>query len=378
MTSISLFNPITLGDLPLENRIFLPPLTRCRSTQPGDIPNALMAEYYAQRTQAGFLLTEGTQIEPRGQGYAWTPGIYSPEQIAGWKLVTDAVHAKKRPIFAQLWHVGRVSHHLVQPNHQSPIAPSAVAATGVNVFIPTGPGTGKLVPPDTPRALTIPEIHELVELYAQAARNALQAGFDGVEIHAANGYLVNQFISERANFRTDAYGGSLSNRLRFLREVVETVSAVVSPERLGVRFSPLFSTTKEERVYLGLLESNPAETYTQAVRVLADAGIAYLSLAEADWDNAPDMPDSFRAAVRDIFPGRILCAGRYDKAKADHVLQNGWADMIGFGRKFIANPDLPTRLQHGWPLNAIDPTTMYGGSAHGYTDYPFYNQDDKK
>lgn len=374
MSSPSLFEPARLGDLSLENRIFLPPLTRCRSTQPGDIPNALMAEYYAQRTQAGFLITEGTQIEPRGQGYAWTPGIYSPEQVAGWKLVTDAVHAKQRPIFAQLWHVGRVSHRALQPDHEAPIAPSAVAATGVNVFIPTGPGTGKLVPPDTPRALSIPEIHELVEMYAQAARNALSAGFDGVEIHAANGYLINQFISERANFRTDAYGGSLSNRLRFLREVVEAVSAVVTPERMGVRFSPLFGTTTEERVYLGLLEDNPAETYTAAVRVLADAGIAYVSLAEADWDNAPEMPDTFRTSVRDIFGGRILCAGRYDLHKAQHVLAHGWADMIGFGRKFIANPDLPVRLEHNWPLNPLDPATMYGGSAHGYTDYPFHNQ----
>lgn len=237
MSSSSLFDPVRLGDLSLENRIFLPPLTRCRSTQPGDITNTLMAEYYAQRTQAGFLITEGTQIEPRGQGYAWTPGIYSPEQVAGWKLVTNAVHAKRQPIFAQLWHVGRVSHRALQPSHEAPIAPSAVAATGVNVFIPTGPGTGKLVPPDMPRALSIPEIHELVEMYAQAARNALSAGFDGVEIHAANGYLINQFLSERANFRTDAYGGSLSNRLRFLREVVEAVSAVVTPDRLGVRFS---------------------------------------------------------------------------------------------------------------------------------------------
>lgn len=179
------------------------------------------------------------------------------------------------------------------------------------MFIPTGPGTGKLVPPDAPSALSISEIHELVEMYAQAARNSLSAGFDGVEIHAANGYLINQFISERANFRTDAYGGSLSNRLRFLREVIEAVSAVVTPDRMSVRFSPLFGTTTEERVYLGLLEDNPAETYTQAVRVLAEAGVAYVSLAEADWDNAPEMPDTFRASVHDIFGGRILCAGRY-------------------------------------------------------------------
>ncbi|GAA3672276.1 MULTISPECIES: alkene reductase [Acetobacter] len=374
MSSSSLFSLVRLGDLRLENRIFLPPLTRCRSTQPGDIANVLMADYYAQRTQAGFLITEGTQIEPRGQGYAWTPGIYSPGQIAGWKCVTDAVHAKRRPIFAQLWHVGRVSHRVLQPGHEAPVAPSAVAATGVNVFIPTGPGTGKLVPPDMPRALSVPEIHDLVELYAHAARNALAAGFDGVEIHAANGYLINQFISERANFRTDAYGGSLSNRLRFLREVVEAVSAVVTPDRMGVRFSPLFGIPTEERVYLGLLEGNPQETYTQAVRVLAEAGVAYVSLAEADWDNAPEMPDAFRAGVRDIFGGRILYAGRYDLHRAQQALAHGWADMIGFGRKFIANPDLPARLEHGWPLNPLDPATMYGGGAHGYTDYPFHTE----
>lgn len=378
MISPSLFDSVQLGDLPLENRIFLPPLTRCRSRQPGDVPTALMAEYYAQRSQAGLLVTEGTQIEPRGQGYAWTPGLYSPEQVTGWKLVTQAVHDKKRPIFAQLWHVGRVSHHKLQPDHQPPVGPSAIAATGVNVFIPTGPGAGKLVPPDMPRALTIPEIHELVELYAQAARNALEAGFDGVEIHAANGYLINQFLSEQANVRTDAYGGTLSNRLRFLREVVEAVAAVVTPGRLGVRFSPLFSTTTEDRVYLGLLENNPEETYTEAVRVLAEAKIAYVSLAEADWDDAPDMPDLFRATVRGIFEGRILCAGRYDLAKAGRVLGNGWADMIGFGRKFIANPDLPARLEHGWPFNSLDSATLYGGGVQGYTDYPFHDEDAPK
>ncbi|GGP72043.1 alkene reductase [Shewanella algicola] len=318
------------------------------------------------------MVTEGTQIEPRGQGYAWTPGIYSKEQIEGWKLVTSAVHNKGSIIFAQLWHVGRVSHTSLQPNESAPVAPSAIRADTVKVFIETGPGEGALADPSEPRALETNEVKELVNLYAQAARNAIEAGFDGIELHCANGYLINQFISEHSNKRTDEYGGSLENRLRFLREVVVAVSNVIGSQRVGVRFAPLFASTEEERVYLGLVESDPFNTYVEAIKVLEDANIAYLSLAEADWDNAPDLPDDFYRAAREHFSGRILYAGAYTIEKALRVLENGYGDMFGFGRPFIANPDLPERIRNGWLLNKVDPSSMYGGTEVGYTDYPEY------
>lgn len=368
----ALFTPLQLGPYTLRNRIVLPPLTRSRSTQPGNIANELMAEYYQQRSSAGFMVSEGTQIEPRGQGYAWTPGIHSAAQIAGWQKVTRAVHDAGGVIFAQLWHVGRVSHTALQPEGQAPVAPSAIPASQVKVFIETAPGSGMLSEPSTPRELTTAEVRELVQYYAQAARNALQAGFDGVELHCANGYLVNQFISAHSNQRSDEYGGSLDNRLRFLREITQAVAEVVGPQRLGVRFAPLFSSTDEERVYLGLVEDDPQATYLAAIRHLEELGIAYLSLAEADWEGAEELPESFRWAVRRAFSGRILYAGRYDAPRAAAAIEAGWADLIGFGRSFIANPDLPTRIANGWPLNALDSASMYGGTALGYTDYPRY------
>lgn len=373
MQHSALFKPTTLGPLTLKNRITLPPLTRQRSGQPGDVPTALMATYYQQRAGAGLVITEGTQIEPRGKGYAWTPGIYSPAQIDGWRTVTDAVHAEGGVIFAQLWHVGRVSHTQLQPDNAAPVAPSAIQAEKVKAFIETGTGTGTLVEPSLPRELSGTEVKTLVELYAQAARNALSAGFDGVEIHSANGYLVNQFISAHTNQRTDEYGGSLHNRLRFLREVVHAVSAVVGPDRVGVRFSPLFTSTDEDRVYIGLVEDDPHHTYIEAIKVLESAGIAYLSIAEADWPNAPDLPETFRREVRDTFSGRILYAGLYTAERGARLVDAGLADLIAFGRPFIANPDLPQRIANGWPLNALNPANLYGGGEQGFTDYPRYS-----
>ncbi|MFP0196342.1 alkene reductase [Pseudomonas sp. PHC1] len=366
------FTPATLGHHTLKNRIVLPPLTRQRSTQPGNVANELMAEYYQQRAGAGLLVTEGTQIEPRGQGYAWTPGIHTPEQIAGWRQVTEAVHAKEGVIFAQLWHVGRVSHSALQPDGAAPVAPSAVATDRVSVFIETGPGIGTLVPPSTPRALTTEEVQELVQLYIQAARNAMDAGFDGIELHCANGYLVNQFISAHSNLRTDPYGGSLHNRLRFLREVVAGVAECIGKEKVGVRFAPLFTTTDEARTYLGMVEDDPHTTYIEAIKVLQDVGIAYLSIAEADWDDAPVMPETFRRAVRNTFSGAIIYAGRYNAESGAQLLESGLADLVAFGRPFIANPDLPARIANDWPLNSLNPATVYGGQAEGYVDYPVY------
>ncbi|NBL89771.1 MULTISPECIES: alkene reductase [Proteus] len=374
MKNSLLFEPVKLGRHQLRNRIVLPPLTRSRSSQPGNIPNELMATYYAQRAGAGLMVTEGTQIEPRGQGYAWTPGIYSPEQIEGWKKITQAVHDKGSVIFAQLWHVGRVSHTSLQPHGDAPISASDIPAKGVKVFIETAPHQGALVDPSIPRALTTDEVKQVVQLYAQAARNAMDAGFDGVEIHSANGYLVNQFISSQSNNRDDEYGGSLKNRLRFLKEIVETVSKEIGSENLGVRFSPLFSSTKEERVYLGIVEDDPRETYIEAVKILEDSHVAYLSIAEADWDNAPEMPIDFRKDIRQIFSGAIFYAGRYTAERAIKLIKEGLADMIAFGRPFIANPDLPERIAHNWQLNNVDHTSLYGGDAKGYTDYPAYKE----
>ena len=368
----SLFTPLVLGDLTLRNRIALPPLTRCRSEQPGNVPGSMMVNYYRQRASAGFMITEGTQIEPRGQGYAWTPGIHSEAQIEGWRKVTDAVHAEGGTLFCQLWHVGRVSHNELQPEKQPPVAPSGVAASGVRVFIETGPGAGVLTEPSMPRALTTSEVKEIVVMYRTAAENAKKAGFDGVELHAANGYLINQFISEHTNFRTDEYGGSPENRMRFLREVTEAVSMVFGSRRVGVRFAPLFSSTEEERVYLGLVESDPHATYIHAARILNDIGIGYLSIAEADWENSPNMPESFRIALRETFRSPIMYSGRYTQDKAERMLEKGWGDLFGFGRTFIANPDLPLRLKMHYPLNATDTTSLYGGGEKGYTDYPFY------
>lgn len=369
----SLFQPLQLGRYALKNRVVMPPLTRCRSSQPGDIANDLMATYYRQRAGAGFMVSEGTVIEPRGRGYAWTPGIYTPEQIEGWRKVTDAVHEEGGIIFAQLWHVGRVSHPILQPDGGAPVAPSAVQATQVNIFVPTGPDTGALEKPAMPRALSIEEIKEVVELYAQAARNALAAGFDGVEIHGANGYLPNQFLSVHTNHRGDEYGGSLNNRLRFLREVIQAVAEVTGPDRLGVRFAPLFTSTDDTtRTYLGLVEDDPYSTYIEAIKVLEEASIAYLSIAEADWENAPDLPEDFRVLARQAFSGRIFYTGNYTGEKAVHILEAGLSDLIGFGRPFIANPDLPNRIANGWPLNPLDNATLYGGGKEGYTDYPAY------
>ncbi|MBB3102019.1 alkene reductase [Azomonas macrocytogenes] len=363
-----LFTPYRLGGLELPNRIVMPPMTRSRASQPGDVPNTLMAEYYHQRASAGLIVSEGTQISQQGQGYAWTPGIHSREQVAGWRGVTDAVHAAGGRIFAQLWHVGRVSHVALQPDGAAPVSSSPLVAEGVKVFIDPegrGPeaGVGEMVQHSAPRPLSETEIAGVVQDYARATANALEAGFDGVELHGANGYLINQFIDSRANTRTDGYGGSLPNRLRFLREVTEAVVAVAGRERVGVRLAPL--TTLQ-----GAVDDTPQATYLAAAKVLDDIGVAYIHIAEADWEDAPDMPAAFKEALRLIYRGTLIYAGKYTQERAETALRNGWADLIGFGRPFIANPDLPERLRQGLALNEPDSERFFGGGAAGYTDYP--------
>lgn len=362
-----LFESYTEGNLTLKNRIVMPPMTRSRA-ESGEVATKLMAEYYSQRASAGLIISEGTQISRQGQGYAWTPGIYTDAQVEGWKQVTSAVHAAGGVIFAQLWHVGRISHTSLQENGQPPVSPSAIIAEGVKVFVdpegkgPAG-GAGEMVQHSTPRQLTISEINRIVQDYAQAARNAIAAGFDGVELHGANGYLIEQFIDSQTNQRTDAYGGSLQNRLRFLREVVTAVADAVGKERVGVRQAPLTTL-------MGAIDDNPEETYIAAARILNDIGIAYIHIAEADWDNAPIMPVAFKEAYRKTFRGTLIYAGKYTKERADEALAKGWADLIAFGRPFIANPDLPHRLKHNLPLNDPDRSRFFGGGVQGYTDYP--------
>lgn len=366
-TDNPLFTPYRLGSLHLPNRIVMPPMTRSRAAA-GNVATPLMAAYYAQRASAGLIVSEGTQISPQGQGYAWTPGIHSRAQVAGWRGVTDAVHAAGGRIFAQLWHVGRLSHVSLQPGGAAPVSSSALLAEGVKVFIDPdgrGPqaGAGEMVQHSMPRALALEEIPGIVRDYATAAANALEAGFDGVELHGANGYLINQFIDSRANARTDAYGGSLPNRLRFLREVSEAVAAVTGPGRLGVRLAPLTTLN-------GAVDDTPQATYLAAAKVLDDIGAAYIHIAEADWEDAPEMPAAFKEALRLIYGGTLIYAGKYTLERAEEALRKNWADLIGFGRPFIANPDLPERLRNGWALNVPDASRFFGGGAAGYTDYP--------
>ena len=361
-----LFQPLQLGKLSLKNRIVMPPMTRSRATQPGNEANEIMAEYYSQRTGAGLIISEGTQISALGQGYAWTPGIYSAAQIAGWKKVTDAVHAKDGVIFAQLWHVGRVSH----PDNTGgvqPISSSTLKAENVKVFVDDGVGTPGFVDAVEPRQMTKTDINTVIEEYRQAALNALEAGFDGIELHAANGYLINQFIDSNANNRTDEYGGSIENRLRFLGEVVAAMVDAIGADRVGVRLAPFTSLN-------GTVDETPVETYSAAAALLNTHNVVYIHVAEVDWDDAPETPLIFKENVRAAYQGTLIYAGRYDAEKGEQAIKSGLADMIGFGRPFVSNPDLPNRIKHGYPLAAHDPESLFGGAEKGLTDYPEYSQ----
>ncbi|GAA5213212.1 alkene reductase [Corallincola platygyrae] len=361
-----LFDSIQLGKLTLNNRIVMPPMTRSRASQPGNAANEMMAEYYAQRASAGLIVAEGTQISEMGQGYAWTPGIYTDEQIAGWKKVTDAVHEKGGVIFAQVWHVGRVTHP-ANIGGQQPISSSALKAENVKVFIDDGSNAPGFVDVVEPREMTKQDIADVIEQYRQAALNAVEAGFDGIELHAANGYLINQFIDSEANHRTDEYGGSIENRLRFMGEVVAAMVDAIGAERVGVRLAPFTSLN-------GTIDKTPVETYTAAAALLNKLNVVYVHIAEVDWDDAPDTPVAFKQAVREAYKGVLIYAGRYDSDKAVEAINDGYADMIGFGRPFIANPDLPARIRNSYPLAPHDPDTLFGGAEKGLTDYPFYQK----
>lgn len=357
----TLFSALKLGGLQLPNRIVMAPMTRSRSTQPGDIPNALMAQYYAQRASAGLIISEATQISRQGQGYSFTPGIYTQEQLEGWRLVTDAVHQAGGRIVLQLWHVGRMSHASFHADGQT-VAPSALSPQ-TQVWVVGADGVGRMLDCPVPRALSEQDIAAVIEDYRLAAARAISAGFDGVEIHGANGYLIDQFLRTTSNQRSDAYGGSIEHRVRFAQEVVAAVAGEVGAERTGIRLAP-FITQRA----MNCPEIIP--TILHLARFLNELGVAYIHLSEADWDDAPDIPDDFRHTLRASFSGRIIVAGKYDVQRAERMLSTGLADLVAFGRPFIANPDLPARLREQGPLAAFDPQTLFGGDSHGYTDYP--------
>jgi N-ethylmaleimide reductase len=357
--SDSLLSPVKLGRYTLPNRVVLAPLTRNRAGE-GLAPTALNALHYAQRASGGLLITEASQISPQGMGYPNTPGIYSAEQVEGWRLVTEAVHAKGGKIFLQLWHVGRISHPDLQPNGELPVAPSAIAPEGEAATY-----TG-MKPFVTPRALEISEIPQIVEQYRLGAKNAIAAGFDGVEIHGANGYLIDQFLQDNTNQRTDIYGGSLENRARFLMEVTEAVVAECGSDRVGVRLSP-------SGTFNSMYDSHRAATFSYAVKELNRFNLAYLHLVAPrveGFGTAEDQPELGADFFRTIYNGTIMTAGGYTLETGNAAIASGHADLVAFGRLYIANPDLVERFTINAPLNTPDRNTFYGGDEKGYTDYP--------
>jgi N-ethylmaleimide reductase len=363
MTTDPLFTPIQVGELSLPNRIVLAPLTRSRAGQPGNVPTPLMAEYYAQRAGAGLIISEATNISEIAMGYALTPGIFTPEQVAGWRLVTEAVHAAGGRMLLQLWHCGRMSHESLHPG-RPPVAPSAIHCDQCQVFLVDDQGQGGRAPVSPPHALTRDEIHATLADYASAARNAMAAGFDGVEVHSANGYLPHQFLASNSNQRDDEYGGSLSGRCRFLFEVMDAVLGEVPAGRVGVRVSPLFGLN-------GIADADPAETQGHVAAHLSSLGIAYLHIADTDVmaGAAPKM-ERILPFIRPNFGGVRMLNGAYDPERARAAIAAGDGELVAFGRLYLANPDLPERIARGGPYNTPDQATFYGGGAHGYTDYP--------
>lgn len=350
----SLYDPIILGQMKLNNRVFMAPLTRNRAT-PNGVPGRWAATYYSQRASAGLIVSEATQISAMGRGYINTPGIHSEEQIAGWKAVVNAVHQSDGRIFLQLWHVGRISHSSLLPEGASPVAPSAVRARAQTV-VESG-----FIDVSEPRELSLPEIQRTIEDYGRAAFNAKAAGFDGVEIHGANGYLIDQFLRSKSNVRTDTYGGSAANRVRFLGEVVEAVLKVWDRGRVGVRISPLGT-------FNDMGDANPEETFARVVDVLNGHRPGYLHVVE-DAIPVGCKTDFFRR-LRSAWKGIYVANGGYDAERGERVVSEGFADAVAYGRLFLANPDLPIRLSRRGPLNTPDVGSFYGGDERGYIDYP--------
>jgi N-ethylmaleimide reductase len=352
-----LFSPATLGTLTLQNHLVMSPLTRNRAT--GNIPNELMVEYYAQRASAGLVITEGTSPSPNGLGYPRIPGIFSAAQIAGWKLVTDAVHAKGAKMFMQLMHCGRIAHPLNLPEGARVLGPSAVAAAGDMYTDAEGMKQNA-----APRAMTEADIKSAVAEYAQAAKNAIAAGFDGVELHGANGYLLEQFVRPNSNQRNDQYGGSIENRARFVLEVADAVIQAIGKDRVGMRLSP-YGVFNDMPLYDGM-----EADYTYLAQQLNARGLVYIHLVDHSPMGAPEVPDSIKSMFRKIFKGKLILSGGYDAKRAESDLAAGKCDLIAVGRPFLANPDLVARWKINAPVNAPDMHTFYTPGAKGYTDYP--------
>lgn len=363
----NLNQPYTMNGIKLKNRFLMAPMTRSRADENGETPNALMAEYYGQRASAGIIITEATQVSKQGMGYARTPGIFTKEQIEGWKLTTEEVHKKGSKIFLQLWHVGRVSSSKV--NGLQPIAPSAKIAKDTQVYIFDGApnGDATFVPVQEPRAMTQVDIDQAIEEFRIGAKNAIEAGFDGVEIHGGNGYLIDEFLRSNSNVRTDEYGGSKENRTRFLLEVTKAVANEIGAERTGVRIAPFIK-------FKDMDDPEILDTIMIAAKALNKIGVTYLHLSEADWDDSPQIPSEFRVKLRKTYSHTIIATGNKTPENAEQLLGDNLVDLIGFGRNFLTNPDYPRRLELDAPLNEISDThTLFGGGdARGYTDYPFY------
>ena len=352
-----LYTPTTLGSLVLQNRMVMAPMTRSRAID--NIPNALMADYYAQRGTAGLIITEGASPSPNGLGYARIPGIFSQAQVEGWKATTEAVHKKGAKIFLQIMHSGRISHPLNMPAGARVIAPSAVAATGEMYT-----DAGGMKPFPVPEAMTLEDIKSTVSEYAQGAKNAVAAGFDGIELHGANGYLLEQFIRPNSNLRTDRYGGTIENRARFVLEVVNAVNAAIGREKVGIRLSP-FGVFNDVPLY-----DDMAYDYTWLVQQLNLAAPAYIHIVDHSAMGAPIVHDSIKATFRNTFKGTLILSGGYDASRAESDLAAGKGDLIAFGMGFLANPDLVQRLKTGAALNTPDMETLYTPGPKGYTDYP--------
>lgn len=359
MTGKTLFSSYQLGNIELKNRIVMAPLTRNRAGK-GLVPSEFAADYYAQRASAGLIITEATQVSPQAQGYPDTPGVYTTEQIDAWRKVTSAVHAKGGKIFVQLWHVGRISHVDLQPNRASPVAPSAIRAD-TKTFV-----NNAFTEVSEPRALELYEIPAIISDFRQAAINAITAGFDGVEIHAANGYLLEQFIKDGANQRTDIYGGSIENRARLLLEVVEAIVGEIGAHRTGVRISPVSPVN-------GISCSDPQPQYNYITEQLNQLDIVYLHVVEGATGGPRNIAPFDYSAIRNRFEQTYLANNGYNLELANTHLESGEADLFAFGKLFISNPDLVERLKHGLPLAELKPKTLYGGGAEGYTDYPNYS-----
>lgn len=364
-----LFTSYRLGDHLLDNRFVMAPMTRSRSTQPGDIPNSLMAEYYEQRSSAGLIITEASQVSLQGKGYARTPGIYTKEQIDGWKKTTDKVHKKGAKIFLQLWHVGRVSSSLV--NGLVPIAPSALEAqdTSVYIFEDSVEKDATFVPVDMPRAMSIHDIDNVVKEFAQGAKNAIDAGFDGVEIHGANGYLIDQFLRSNSNHRLDEYGLTKQGRVRLLLRITQAVIKEIGSDRTGVRLSPFIR-------FKDMDDPEILDTTMLAAQELNKLDVAYLHLCEADWDDAPKISTEFRTELRSTFSNTIIATGNKTPEEGGELIRDNLVDLIGFGRMFLTNPDYPKRVSVNASMNEISDThTLFGGGTKvGYTDYPFLDE----